>query len=349
MKAAILRALNVPLSVETLAMPEPAAGQLLVRVAAAGVCHSQLHEVRGRRGPDRWLPHLLGHEASGVVEAVGPEVTRAAPGDHVVLSWIKGAGRAAASPAYRDAAGAVVNAGPIATFADWTLVSEDRVTRIRPEMPLDLAALLGCAVATGAGAVFNTAKVVRGQSVAVFGAGGIGLNAVQAARVAGADPVIAVDVHDCKLKTAEAFGATRTVDARRGDPAAAIRELTGGSGADVAIETAGRRETMEAAFSSVRAKGGLTVLVGNLPAGQSISIDPFQLIAGKRIIGCWGGDTDPGRDIPAYVDLYLAGKLKLAELVSHRFPLEGVNEALDALERGEVSRALLEFPSPTGA
>jgi S-(hydroxymethyl)glutathione dehydrogenase/alcohol dehydrogenase len=343
MKAAILRALNEPLTVEPITCSNPARGQILVRIAASGVCHTQLNEARGKKGKDVWLPHLLGHEAAGVVEEVGPEVTRISRGDHVVLTWIKGPGLSVGGPTCVDARGQKVNAGPVATFAEAAVVSEDRATPIRKDMPLNLAALLGCAVATGAGAVFNSAKLEGGETVAVFGTGGIGLNAIQAAAIAGASKVIAVDIHDAKLDRARIFGATDTVNARGREPAEAIREFTGGKGVDVAIESAGQRVSMEAAFASVRQGGGLAILVGNLPAGQSISIDPFQLICGKRIVGSWGGETDPGRDIPRYADMFMAGKLKLAELVSHRFTLDEINPALDALERGEVNRALIEF------
>lgn len=342
MKAAVLRALNTPLVVEEFAVPDPGEGQLLVRIVASGICHSQVLEARGKRGVDRFLPHLLGHEAAGIVEAIGPRVSRVRPGDHVVLTWIKGPGLSMGGGKFVDSAGRPVNSGPIATFGEKAIVSEDRATPIRKDMPLDLAALLGCAVATGAGAVFNTAGVKPGEKVVVFGAGGIGLNAIQAAALSGAAQVIAVDIHAHKLDQARTFGATHLVNSRIQDAASAIQEITG-AGPDVAIESAGQRVTMEQAFACVRIGGGRAILVGNLPAGQSIAIDPFQLICGKQILGSWGGGTQPAQDIPRYVDLFLEGKLKLAEVVSHRFRLERINEAIDALEKGEVTRALLEF------
>jgi S-(hydroxymethyl)glutathione dehydrogenase/alcohol dehydrogenase len=343
MKAAVLRALNDPLSVELITCSAPARGQVRVRIAATGVCHTQVNETRGRKGKDVYLPHLLGHEAAGVVEEIGPGVTRIAVGDHVVLTWIKGQGISAGGPSCTDGRGQTVNAGPIATFADMAVVSEDRATPIRKDVPLNLAALLGCAVATGAGAVFNSARLKGGETVAVFGTGGIGLNAIQAAVIAGASRVIAVDIVDSKLDRARVFGATDVINARGREPGDAILELTRGRGADVAIESAGQRISMEQAFASVRTGGGLAILVGNLPSGQSISIDPFQLICGKRIVGSWGGETNPGRDIPLYADMFVEGKLKLAELVSHRFRLDDINAALNALEKGEVNRALIEF------
>jgi S-(hydroxymethyl)glutathione dehydrogenase/alcohol dehydrogenase len=342
-KAAVLRALKAPLTVEDVSPPDLAEGQVRVRIAASGICHSQLLEVRGARGEDRFLPHLLGHEASGVVEEIGRGVTRVRPGDHAVLSWIKGPGLSVGGAKYRDSRGDVVNSGAVATFAESAIVSEDRVTPVRRDLPLDLAALLGCAVATGAGAILNTAGVRPGDRVAVFGAGGIGLNAIQAAAIAGAAMIIAVDIHDHKLAQAREFGATQTVNGRQQEASAAIRELTGGKGVDCAIESAGQRVSMEQAFASVRTGGGKAILVGNLPAGQSISIDPFQLICGREILGCWGGSTRPERDFPRYADLFMEGKLKLRELVSHRFRLDEVNEALAALERGDVARGLIVF------
>ena len=255
MKAAILRTLNAPLSIEDVTTAPAERGQVEVRIAASGLCHSQLLEVRGKRGEDRFLPHLLGHEASGVVESVGPGVTRVAAGDHVVLTWIKGEGISAGGPTCTDRGGLRVHAGPIATFGERAVVSEDRVTPIRKDMPLDLAALLGCAVATGAGSVFNTASLKGGESVAVFGAGGIGLNAIQAASASGAALVIAVDVHDPKLAVARTFGATHTVHAGREDAVAALLGLTGRRGVDVAIESAGQKISMEQAFASVRTGG----------------------------------------------------------------------------------------------
>lgn len=342
MRAAVLRELGAPLAIEELSVPDPAHGQVLVRVRASGVCHTQVLEARGKRGPDRFLPHTLGHEGAGVVLAVGPGVTRAAVGDHVILSWMKGKGIDAAPPLYRRG-DERVNAGPITTFQELAVVAENRVTPIRKDVPFAEAALVGCAVATGAGSVFNTARVVPGSAVVVFGAGGIGLCAIQAAALAHASRVIAVDVHEKKLALARAFGATDLVDARSRDPVAAVLELTAGKGADYALEAAGRRETMEQAFRAVRRGGGKTVLIGNLPSGTTIAIDPFELIAGKSLVGSWGGDTDTERDFPRYVELFMQGKLKLGELITHRLPLERVNDALELLERGEAGRVVIEL------
>ncbi len=342
MKAAILYKLGAPLVVENIEMPEPDYGQVLVKVAASGVCHTQLLEIQGKRGIDQYLPHTLGHEGSGVVKAVGHGVTRVTEGDHVVISWLKAPGINAQTPTYYRGKQRI-NAGAANTFMEYTLVSENRVTPIRKDMPLDKAALLGCVVPTGMGAIINTAQVKLGSTVAVFGAGGIGLCAIQAAALMNVAKVIAIDIYEHKLGLARTFGATHTLNARKQRPVPAIRELTDGRGVDYAIEAAGLKQTMEQAFASVRSDGGLAVIIGNLPYQHKISIDPFALIEGKRIIGSWGGETNPDRDFPRYIELYLAGRLKLDELITHRFQLEDVNSAFSALDSGKVARAIVEF------
>ena len=340
--AAILVELNQPLRHARLELPELKPGQVLVEVAYSGVCHSQLHEVRGRRGPDHYLPHTLGHEGAGVVRAVGAGVEKVQLGDRVVLTWIKGQGADVASSGYQEA-GAKINSGPLSTFMRHTVTCENRVVRLPPEMPLREAALLGCALPTGAGIVINMLAMQPGASLAVFGAGGIGLSAVLAARMLGADPLIAVDVVESKLAEALRLGATHAINARQRDPVAAIRELTQGRGADYAVEAAGRRETMEAAFRSVREQGGLCVLAGNLPHAEQIAIDPFELIRGKRIAGAWGGATRPDEDVPRYIRWFLEGRLPMNELISREYRLEEINAALDDLEQGRVVRALVDM------
>lgn len=342
MKAAVLYELNRPLVIEELIVPELREGQVLVKIAASGVCHSQLNEIKGKKGPDKYLPHTLGHEGSGVVEAVAPGVKKVKPGDHVILSWIKGSGVNAAPPEYSNGS-RKINSGQLSTFNEYTVTAENRVTPIKKEMPLDKAALLGCAVATGMGAVINNAGIREGQTIAVFGVGGIGQSAVHAAAMSKASMIIAVDINETKLETARELGATHVINAVKADALETIKKITEGKGVDFAIESAGLKETMEAAFRCVRENGGKAILVGNLSHGQQISIDPFSLICGKRIVGSWGGETDPDRDFPHYADLYLAGKLKLDEMLTHRFKLEAINAAFAALEKGEAGRAIIEF------
>ncbi|MBI4604728.1 MAG: zinc-binding dehydrogenase [Planctomycetes bacterium] len=353
-EAAVLEELGAPLRLRRLAIPALKPGQVLVEVAYSGVCHTQVLEARGKRGPDRFLPHLLGHEGSGVVLETGPGASKVRPGDRVVLSWIKGSGLDVPGTIYEGDRGRV-NAGALCTFARRTVTCESRVTPIPASMPLREAALLGCAVPTGGGIVLNTLGLrpgpsggAAGKSLAVFGAGGIGLSAVLAAAMVGLDVVIAVDVAPHKLEQARAAGATHAVDARERDPVAAVLEITGGRGADFAIEAAGRRATMEGAFAAVRPAGGLCVLAGNLPHGERISVDPMDLIRGKRIAGTWGGESMPDRDIPIYADLYLSGKLNLAVLLTHAYGLGEINRALDDLEAGKVGRALIDMSKESG-
>ena len=343
MKAAVLYQVGSPLVIEELEVPYLGHGQVLVRVVASGVCHSQLHEVQGEQ-PDPFLPHLLGHEGAGVVEAVGPGVTTVKVEDHVVLSWIQGAGIQSKTPTYRKGM-ATINAGWITTFNEYTVASENRVTPVRKDMPLDKAALLGCAVPTGAGAMFHQADVQPSHTVAVFGVGGIGLNAVQAASFLGARMVIAVDMHDAKLQLAREFGATEVVNAREQDPVCAIKELTIGNGADITFEASGRTEVMEQAYEAARPRSGLTIISGVPPRDAKIRIDSYQLNLGKRIMGTAGGASNPSEDYPKYADLYLSGKWKLDELITHRFQLAEVNDALAALANGEVGRGIIESDS----
>ncbi|MBA3016727.1 zinc-binding dehydrogenase [Patescibacteria group bacterium] len=344
-KAAVLYEINEPLQIEELTIPELRSGQVLVKIAYSGICRSQLNEIRGLKGQDKFLPHTLGHEGSGIVEAIGLGVSKVKPGDHVVLTWIKGKGAEIPSTLYKKADGSVVNSGAISTFMTKAVISENRLVKIPPEMPLREAALLGCAIPTGAGIVLNTLRVQSGNSIAIFGVGGIGLSAVLAARLMNATPIIAVDVFDHKLKLARDVGATHLINASQGDPLTTIMKITDGRGVDYAIEAAGRRETMESAFQAVRNNGGLCVLAGNLLHGERISLDPFDLIKGKQIIGTWGGETDPDRDIPQYIRLYQASKLKLDELITDTFSLDEINKTIDMMSKGKITgRCLIEMP-----
>lgn len=342
-KAAILHQIGKPLQIEELVIPELKAGQVLVKIAYSGLCHSQLNEIQGLKGEDKYLPHALGHEGSGIVETVGPEVTKVRPGNHVVLTWIKGKGLDVPSTIYQTSNGSVVNSGAISTFMQYTVISENRLVVIPEEMPLRLASLLGCAVPTGVGMVVNTAQAQPGCTIAVFGVGGLGLSAVLGAGLVKANKIIVVDVLDHKLEKARQIGATHVINAHQQDPLLFIAEITAGRGVDYAIETAGQREAMEAAFEAVRDNGGLCVLAGNLPHGDKISLDPFNLIEGKRIVGSWGGETQPDRDIPVFADLYLRGELEMEVLISHSYELDDINQALDDLAQGKISRALIDM------
>ncbi len=341
-EAAVLYELEQPLRITTLTIPDLKPGQVLVDVAYSGVCRSQLLEARGKRGQDRFLPHTLGHEGSGTVLGVGADVTKVKPGERVVLTWIKGNGADVPATVYQSSTGPI-NSGAISTFMRQTVTCENRVVPITEAMPLRQAVLLGCAIPTGAGIVLNTADVQEDNSIAVFGVGGIGIGAILAASLRNARMIIAIDVFESKLEQARQFGAAHLINARLKDPLATILQITGGRGVDYAIEAAGTRETMETAFRVVRDNGGLCVLAGNLPYGECISLNPFDLIRGKRIIGSWGGDTQPDRDIPKYVEYYLSRKLPLDRLLTHTYSLEDINQALEDLEAGKIGRALIDM------
>jgi len=343
-EAAVLYETSQPLRLCGLIVPEPGPGQVVVDIAYSGLCHTQLGEVRGRRGVDRFLPHTLGHEGTGTVVAVGEGVGKVRPGDPVVLSWLKGSGCDVAGMVYQSADGSgPVNSGAISTFMRRTVTCESRVTPIPAIVPLREAALFGCAVPTGCGIVGNDAGVKAGESVAVFGVGGIGLSAVLGCVMVGAAPIIAVDTNPGKLAKAGELGATHLIDAAAVDPLAEIERITEGRGVDYAIEAAGKTSVMETAFRAVRNFGGLCVVAGNPEPGEMIRLNPFDLIRGKRIIGSWGGGTDPDRDIPRYVEAFLANRLPLQALLTQTYPLARINDALDDLEAGRIVRALIDM------
>jgi len=341
-KAAVLFECNQPLRIIELEIPKLKPGQVLVDIAYSGVCHSQLNEINGLKGKDKYLPHTLGHEGSGIVLEVGQNVKKVKPGDHVVLTWINGEGADVPSTIYQSGE-RVINSGSISTFMEKTIISENRLVQIPKEMPLKVAALLGCAIPTGAGIVINNAKIKREDSVAIFGVGGIGLSAVMAASAIGAEKIIAVDVEEQKLELSKQIGATHVINSTKQDPLTAIMNITVEKGVDYAIEAAGKKMVMETAFQSVRIGGGKCIIAGNLPSGDKISIDPMDLIRGKNIVGTWGGETNPDEDIPEYVAWYQSGKMNLDKLLTHDYPIEDINRAFDDLENGKVGRALVKL------
>lgn len=350
MKAAILSRLNHPLEVvDDVEYSSPSRGQVLVKLAYSGVCHSQLMEVRGRRGPDAYLPHLLGHEGTGRVVEVGEAVSKVRPGDLVVLGWIKGRGLDAGGVRYSCACmGQPVNAGAVTTFNEYALVSENRVVPLPEGVPLDVAVLFGCAVPTGAGIITNDLKPVDGSRIAVFGLGGIGMSALMATLLYECESVIAVDVSEEKLALARSFGATHVINARTTDPVAEIRRLTQGAGVDYTVEASGQASVIEQAFASARRGGGICVFASHPEHGAKITIDPYELICGKQIRGSWGGGSDPDRDIPLFAQLYRDGKLPLEKLISRRYSLGAINEALDDLESMKGGRPLVEIDPSIG-
>jgi S-(hydroxymethyl)glutathione dehydrogenase / alcohol dehydrogenase len=335
-RAAILTEQRAPLVLDEIGLPESLdCGQVLVRVLYSGICGSQLGEIEGVKGPDKYLPHLLGHEGSGEVLAVGPGVRYVAPGDLVVLHWRKGAGIESAPAAYTWR-GAKLNAGWITTFNEHAVVSENRLTKLPKGFDLELAPLLGCAVTTGFGAVVNTAQLKIGESIVVLGAGGVGLNVIQAAALTTAHPIVAVDIFDNRLELERKMGATHTINSRGIDLPAAIRERLGPKGADVVVDNTGNTALIALAYQFTQPQGR-TILVGVPRAGDDITIHSLPLHFGKVLTGTHGGDGDPGIDIPRYANLAMSGKLQLAPLVTERYSLDDINTAISRMKSGEAA------------
>ena len=339
MKAAVLVGQNEPLEIIDVELPHLTVGQILVKVHYSGICGKQLEEIDGRRGPDPYIPHLLGHEGAGVVEKIGPGVTKVKPGDHVVLHWVKGRGIDSAPPRY-NFNGTEVSAGWVTTFSEHTIVSENRATAIPTSIGFDVAALLGCAVTTGLGIVFNDAAMKPGQSIAVFGAGGIGLNVVQGASLVNATPIVAVDRFENKLRWASDFGATNTIDASYGDLKNQLIDLSNDSEFDVTVDTTGNSEVRQMAFE-VTSNTGITIFAGVPNVSDRISIDSFPLHFGRRLVGSHGGGTNPDVDIPRYVRLYQAKKLDLDRQITHRYDLSDINQAVEQVRSGQVGRCII--------
>jgi S-(hydroxymethyl)glutathione dehydrogenase/alcohol dehydrogenase len=361
-RAAVLRAFDQPLTIETIALDDPGQGEVVVRLAAVGVCHSDQHMLGGAfKTP---LPAVLGHEGAGIVEHVGPGVRGIGPGEHVVLAWIPSCGRcrycATGRPALcADRQGAERRGGPprlhdargegihqfldTSAYAERVLVREEGVIPVPADVPLEIAALVGCAVLTGIGAVTRTARIEPGSTVAVIGTGGVGLNVIQGAALAGAARIIAVDRRPAALELARRFGATDTLDASdpaTGDPAKALRKLTGG-GVDYAFEVVGRPETIAQAWESL-APGGRAVVVGLTQPQDKVSLRA-DFLSEKALLGCIFGSSVPRVDVPRVLELYHRGRLKLDELATRRYTLDQVNEALAALAGPEAGRGVITF------
>ena len=359
-RAALFHEAGQPLVVREVDLAEPQAGEVLVRVAAAGVCHSDLHYLKGE-----WIgprPMVLGHEGAGVVERVGPGVTRVRPGDHCVLIFRGNCGACYYCTIGRPAlcAGRVSPPGTlfdgttrlsldgqpiyhmarVACFAEHAVLAEEMLLPIPEAIPLDRAALVGCAVMTGVGAAMNTARVEPGSTVVVIGCGGVGLNVVQGARMLNAGRIIAVDLLDNKLDYALGFGATHAINAHEEEPVARVRELTGG-GADYAFDAIGSARTVQQAFEMVRA-GGTAVVVGVAPQGQLAQIDAYAIaMQEKTLKGCFYGSARPRVDMLRLLDLYQQGRLKLDELISRRYTLDQINEGFALLQGGAVARGVI--------
>jgi len=361
-KAALCRAHNAPVSVETIEVDAPKRGEVAVKLGACGVCHSDLSAITGTIALP--LPLVLGHEGAGVVEEVGEGVAGLAKGDHVIFSFIYMCGKCRfcvsgrpvlcleqgkalvtpleGTPRVRDAAGTPLNIfSGCGSMAQYATVSAENLIRIDPKIPLDCAALVGCGVTTGVGAVFNTAKVQPGSSVAVFGCGGVGLSVIQGARIAGAEKIIAIDTLQPKLEMAKKFGATDTIVYSE-DPTKALKKMTSG-GPDYAFECVGSGELAGVAYRAIR-RGGLAVVVGVAKPGDSTSVRTMTLpFEEKTLTGSYFGSCVPRVDFPRMLSLYLAGKLKLEELITRRYSIDEAPQAFADLQAGKNARGVIVF------
>jgi S-(hydroxymethyl)glutathione dehydrogenase/alcohol dehydrogenase len=336
--AAVLAKLNQPLEIRKIEIPPLLPGQVLVKVLYSGVCRSQLMEIKGGRGEDPWLPHLLGHEGSGIVVSIGAGVTKVAPGDGVILGWVKGAGLEAAGAIYRSQ-NEFINSGRVTTFSNYTIASENRLVIKPAELAFDTAVLFGCALPTGAGMVINELKPLPAESIALIGLGGIGLSALIALNALGLEKIIAIDISDEKLSFAKSLGATHLINPNNVDVNKKILELTG-CGVDICIESGGQIKTIELGFSIIKNTGKL-LFASHPPNGEVIKISPHELIGGKKISGSWGGGSTPDIDIPAMFELFNNTKIPLNALLTKTYPLESINAALNDLENGKVFRPLI--------
>jgi Zn-dependent alcohol dehydrogenase len=354
-RAAVYRGGGAPPAVEDVALRDPGPGEVVVAIRAAGLCHSDQSVTDGTIPYP--VPVVLGHEGAGVVEAVGPGVVSVRPGDHVVLSTLAHCGRCAACESARPTAcrnapnpkeGSPFTVGGelayrfanTSTFAERTLVREQSAIPVDPRVPFDRACLIGCGIITGVGAVLNRARVPAGATMAVFGAGGIGLNVVQGGVLAGAARIVAVDVNPAKLALATRFGATDVIDASATDPVAAVRDLTDG-GADHAFEAVGSVATIAQALDAVGIGGTLTI-VGVPKIGSTLELVVHSLYQNKAILGCRYGAARPRVDFPMLADLYLAGRLKIDELISRHYALDDVARAIDDLKKGSLARGVFD-------
>jgi Zn-dependent alcohol dehydrogenase len=337
MKAAILVRQNSDLVMDTVEIPQHLDyGQVLVKLFYSGICGSQIGEIDGVKGEDTYLPHLLGHEGSGIVIEIGKGVKYLKLGDHVVLHWRKGQGIDAAPPVYQWKS-KPLNAGYVTTFNDYAIVSENRLTAIPKDFDMKLATLFGCALTTGFGVISNNANLKIGESVVIFGAGGVGLSEIQAASMVSTYPIIVVDIYDNKLEMAKRFGASHLINSKTSaNVEGQILNIIGNEGTDVAIDNTGDTNAIALAYKLTKSQGK-TILVGVPKKGEEITINSLPLHFGKIITGSHGGECNPTVDIPNYLRLYKAGLLKLVGLISDEFALQEINIAIEKMRRGEIA------------
>ena len=344
-KAAILENHDGNLNIfKKIKIPDLDRGQVLVKLAYSGVCHSQIMEIDGLRGEDKFLPHMLGHEGSGQVIEIGPDVSKVSKNDKVVLGWIKGQGIDSGGCQY-SCNNKIINAGSVTTFNEYAVVSENRLVIVPKDIPMDIAALFGCAVLTGSGILTSTIKPKKNSSIAFFGLGGIGISALAASNLYDFADLYAVDINDERLEIAKDFGATHLINPKSENPVEYIMRESNGEGVDYSVEAAGFTATIEEAFAVIKNGTGLTVFASHPKHGDKLSIDPFDLILGKKIIGSWGGGSNPDTDIPMFAELYKNGKLPLEKLISKKYTLSQINDAIEDLRKGKVIRPIIEIDS----
>ncbi len=363
MKAAVLYEINTPLKVEEVTLDEPQENEVLVKIVATGVCHSDLHFMKGEMPQP--TPFVPGHEGAGIVEKVGPGVTTLKPGDHVILMVAFACGKCRYCVEGRPTrcvenlpiqmmatlpgGGMRLHKGDqelhhlfgLASFAEYAVVHERSAVKIREDAPMEVVCPLGCGIATGIGTAINTTGIKAGESIVIYGCGGVGLSAVMGAKLAGAGTLIAVDTLERKLEMAKELGADHIINASQEDPKAKVMELTGG-GADYAIECIGNVDVIMQAFGSIHV-GGKCILVGMAPLVSMLSIAPFEFLLGKTMTGAIQGDIIAPIEIPRYIDLFMAGKLPIDKLITKNYKLDQINEAFEALEKGETIKSIIKF------
>ena len=338
--AAILTKQNTELVVDQIELPkELKVGQVLVKVHVSGICGSQIGEISGVKGPDKFLPHLMGHEGCATVLKVGPGVTFCAEGDLVVLHWRKGNGIQSETPKYYWK-GEQLNGGWVTTFNSHAVVSENRCTKIPKDTDHEIAALFGCAVTTGFGVVENNAKIKIGESVVVFGSGGIGLNIIQAAAMVSAYPIIAVDIFEDRLELSKSLGATHVINSKTNDPESEIMKILGNQKLNVFIDNTGNTGIIELGYKLVHSDGRV-ILVGVPRIGSDVRLYTLPLHFGKTLIGSHGGESDPSNDIPRYLNLVSKGRLEFKNIISSRYKLKDINDAILAMKSGKTAGRVL--------
>ena len=343
MKAAVLFKNKSELTIiNNLTIPKLKKGQVLIKLAYSGVCHSQLMEIDGLRGKDRYLPHLLGHEGSGKVIDIGIGVKKIKKNDLVVLGWIKGKGIDTNGGIYKYK-NKIINSGPVTTFSTFTIVSENRIIKLPKQYSLREAVLFGCAIPTGAGMIFNQIKNVREKTICITGLGGVGFMALIACKALNCKKIIAIDINNKKLKMAKDLGANYTINYNNKNLKSKINKITNSKGVDYGVDCAGKVSTIEFSFSIINKNKGKCLFCSHPTHGEKIKIDPLELISGKKIQGSWGGDVHPDKHIKIIAKKFIRYKAKLNKLIAKDYPLDSINEAINDLKNGNVLRPIISI------